>query len=721
MYYFKRLWLFCFLNFFYLSFSQDNLWERSYEGKHTEFLYDAHPIADYGFMLAGSSISDSNENKTDANNGGLDYSLPKINEKATPEWQKNIVSNTEQVSQSVNPSGVPGCSIWKKQATSKSISNVKDVKNNIRLNFNEAISISKDEQLLVSKSKLKSNFTLFVVFKSNEKQEKDILRYKVGREELIITNKQTQSTNGLEYSKYDAKSGVILEYSANLNGVKNANICSLFFGNQSDKNNDNSQNHEQKTAIFEFIFYPRILTETEKLKIESYLSIKYGVSLVGEKNYLSASNTKIWNFNDNKSFNKNVTGIAKDEKSDLFQKQFLNSSHNDIHIGFSSLDSISKFKRENLDNETFLVWGNNNENIVFQKDESDKENPIKKIKRVWKIQKNQVNDKNEINTFLIVNDSLFSSLEKKENGDTDIWLSVSSSSSDLFDYVNANYYRGEKTLEAKIIFKNIVWDKDKSGSDSFTFIKAPDLFMNYELIEQDCNLSQNGRVKIKVIGGVLPFVLNIQHNGVVTSLDKNSREFEIETPTSGDYHLTLIDSKKQSISQIVKTNLFDSFEGLLASEWFLNEEAEVEIVPNINSKNAKATYSYQWEKDNTVISNERTLKINQSGDYILNIKNDKGCEKEFPFKVLKKNSNTNDVIVYPNPVASNEEFKIKLDLENPSSVDIKIYTINGVLLKHDKMENIVNSEYFNKLQTSGSYLIVITTNNQSITSKLIVK
>ena len=623
-----------------------------------------------------------------------------------------------------NPANVSGCSIWKKQTTSKIVTDKKETNLVDFLNFNEGVSFSKDEQLIVSKSKLKSSFTLFVVFKSIEDKEKDIVKYKVGREELKITNKQTQSTNGLEYSKYDAKSGVILEYSANLNGVKNANICSLFFGDNLNKDNDSSQNQEQKTTIFEFIFYPRILTETEKLKVESYLSIKYGVSLIGEKNYLSSTGTKVWNFKDNKSFNKNVTGIAKDEKSDLFQKQSLNSSQDNIHIGFGTLDSISKLNKENkenIENETFLVWGNNNGNVVFKKDETDKESLIKKINRVWKIQKTQVNDKNEINTFLIVNDSLFSSQAESKKEDTNIWLAVSSNSSDVFDYVNANYYRGEITQEGKIIFKNIVWDKDKNGSDTFTFIKAPDLFMNYELIEQNCNLSQNGRIKIKVEGGVLPFVLNIQHNGVVTTLDKNSREFEIETPTSGNYDLTLIDSKKQSFSQIIKTNSLDSFEGLLASEWFLNEDSEVEIVPNINSTNTNATYSYQWKQGEEIISSERTFKVNQQGNYSLKLKNDKGCEKTLPFTVLKKTSNHNDVTVYPNPAKANEDFKIKFNLEKPSSVEINIYTINGVLLKHDKIENITTSEYSYKLQTSGNYLIVITTDNQSITNKLIVK
>jgi hypothetical protein len=113
--------------------------------------------------------------------------------------------------------------------------------------------------------------------------------------------------------------------------------------------------------------------------------------------------------------------------------------------------------------------------------------------------------------------------------------------------------------------------------------------------------------------------------------------------------------------------------------------------------------------------------VHQEGNYSLKIKNDKGCEKTLPFIVSKNNSSNNNVTVYPNPVASNEDFKVKFDLEKPSSVEIKIYTINGVLLKNDKVENVTASEYIYKLQTSGSYLIVITTNNQSFTSKLIVK
>ena len=86
---------------FYQATAQDILWERSYGGKHAEFLYDAIPTPDYGFLLAGSSISDSNGNKTEANKGDLDYWVWKMDEKGTPEWQKSFGGNGVDLLQSV--------------------------------------------------------------------------------------------------------------------------------------------------------------------------------------------------------------------------------------------------------------------------------------------------------------------------------------------------------------------------------------------------------------------------------------------------------------------------------------------------------------------------------------------------------------------------------------------------------------------------------------------
>lgn len=71
-------------------FSQDILWEKSYGGKHAEYLFDAIPTPDYGFILAGSSLSKKTGNKTEDNRGDLDYWVWKMDEHGELDWQKSF-------------------------------------------------------------------------------------------------------------------------------------------------------------------------------------------------------------------------------------------------------------------------------------------------------------------------------------------------------------------------------------------------------------------------------------------------------------------------------------------------------------------------------------------------------------------------------------------------------------------------------------------------------
>ncbi|MGX7668865.1 T9SS type A sorting domain-containing protein [Flavobacterium pedocola] len=71
-------------------FSQDILWEKSLGGKHAEYLFDAIPTPDYGFILAGSSISGKNGSKQDSNKGNFDYWIWKLDEDGTLNWQKSF-------------------------------------------------------------------------------------------------------------------------------------------------------------------------------------------------------------------------------------------------------------------------------------------------------------------------------------------------------------------------------------------------------------------------------------------------------------------------------------------------------------------------------------------------------------------------------------------------------------------------------------------------------
>lgn len=56
-----------------MVYSQKLEWEQSYGGIHAEYLQDAIPTFDYGFILAGSSVSGKTGNKNQENYGNLDY------------------------------------------------------------------------------------------------------------------------------------------------------------------------------------------------------------------------------------------------------------------------------------------------------------------------------------------------------------------------------------------------------------------------------------------------------------------------------------------------------------------------------------------------------------------------------------------------------------------------------------------------------------------------
>lgn len=74
-------------------FAQDVLWEKTYGGLQSEYLYDVVPTPDYGFLLVGSSLSGKSGNKLDERVHDLDYWLWKMDETGSLEWQRSYGGN----------------------------------------------------------------------------------------------------------------------------------------------------------------------------------------------------------------------------------------------------------------------------------------------------------------------------------------------------------------------------------------------------------------------------------------------------------------------------------------------------------------------------------------------------------------------------------------------------------------------------------------------------
>jgi hypothetical protein len=75
---------------YFSAFSQKIDWEKSFGGNKADYLMDMQPTADYGFIVAGSSLSSKSGNKKSENIGDLDYLISKMDEKGELEWQKSF-------------------------------------------------------------------------------------------------------------------------------------------------------------------------------------------------------------------------------------------------------------------------------------------------------------------------------------------------------------------------------------------------------------------------------------------------------------------------------------------------------------------------------------------------------------------------------------------------------------------------------------------------------
>lgn len=96
----KNYFLLLFISFSFVH-SQDILWEKTYGGIHADYLFDAQPTADYGFILAGSSLSNKTGNKDNNNNGDLDFWIWKMDESGALDWQKGFGGSGFDVLQSI--------------------------------------------------------------------------------------------------------------------------------------------------------------------------------------------------------------------------------------------------------------------------------------------------------------------------------------------------------------------------------------------------------------------------------------------------------------------------------------------------------------------------------------------------------------------------------------------------------------------------------------------
>lgn len=130
--------------------------------------------------------------------------------------------------------------------------------------------------------------------------------------------------------------------------------------------------------VAEIIHYERALTTNEQHRINTYLSLKYGLNYPNG-DYLNSNEEVI--YQRDKTFKYSIAGLVCDSTQNLIVKQSKQEDYKDILIG--SIGEIANTQAENNSqfdkDNTYIIWGHNNKSIALDKQQQT-------MSRIWMIQ-----------------------------------------------------------------------------------------------------------------------------------------------------------------------------------------------------------------------------------------------------------------------------------------------------------------------------------------------
>jgi len=139
------------------------------------------------------------------------------------------------------------------------------------------------------------------------------------------------------------------------------------------------------------------VSATDRNKVDSYLAIKYGVTLAAGTNYTTSTGAVVWDAAANATYQNNVAGIGNDFRSALHQKQSRNqhaNSNNQVTIGLGGIAATNDANTNQLTDGQFLLWGDNGNTQAMTNTASTYTafvysgsiNNARRMNRIWKVQ-----------------------------------------------------------------------------------------------------------------------------------------------------------------------------------------------------------------------------------------------------------------------------------------------------------------------------------------------
>lgn len=378
----------------------------------------------------------------------------------------------------------------------------------------------------------------------------------------------------------------------------------------------------------EFVLFDRQLTDNERNRVESYLGLKYGITLKN-RHYKNSKNKIFWDTKNNQYFKDNIFGIGKDDISGLNQLQCESAHHRDFLVAATNDIQIRNADVNfNLLNNNFIVFGDTNLTGLQQPNNQN----LKVFNRVWLAQitgEDEIRTDTPIHFRLDISDLSPSFIDELESGDKVLWMLhdryVDHSYVSDFNNGNIEYYKPDNIdfSEKYAHYKPVYFDEDHNRYDQYTFAIGPDVIIQVSYEQWQCE-GECFTMIVEVIGG--------EPEDDVVVLD----------PEGNPYNLELIGTEGNTVTYVTEEQLCANEEDYIVDyngtngyqtqynfpvqplDYTLDLGSDLQfltaqnnpIVLDAGSGINDPDATYQWYYNGVLIDhNESTLDATQPGTY----------------------------------------------------------------------------------------------------------
>lgn len=344
----------------------------------------------------------------------------------------------------------------------------------------------------------------------------------------------------------------------------------------------------------EYISFPYELSTNQKERVESYLALKYGITLHQGKSYINSKNTIFWNVNNNGKFKNNIFGLGRDKTSNLNQLQS-QSVHRKEYLtaAIGSITDNNFMKQQSIDikDNNFIVFGDNGKAEILSTANSF---GVRRLERKWLSQ----NTGDESSTYPVhFNFKIPPAITNAilANPTLKIWMIhdkyATNNQESEFSSQYVEHYQTAGIQNGYAYFKEIFFDPDKSTYDQYTFGVGPEMIVQVRF-DDDCN-DKSVKSNIVITGSRPPYRINITNtNGYNGNFDTNENIFAFEATAPDTYTIDVQDSYGNAVQTIVDVAL-PNISLDLDPEYILSStQTSVTINAGLNVNDPGATY--QW-------------------------------------------------------------------------------------------------------------------------------